>query len=512
MSRSGRALIYPGLRTCQGNGRASLGRGIARILQPGVGVAALSLSACLLGGEAAGPGSDAPKATAIASVEVRSGSCGHDGEEGRGFAFRGEPFAVYVGVHAEVPVSSRILRISTGIDDHGIRDRIVTFDGSDVGEFTACVDGFAVDWPQEATLRVELFEASTWVQTREEGFAVVPRDHIDTVVYPRFAHPIRRYGTPIRRGDFLRIEASFYVANGTAETKEFDGVISGMVHDGSRAQSWAIRLEKPIEVGPYQISEVRDFHLSYPLSSGLGQRLYRESLSMLVSALRGSQPSPGTETRTLEWATLPSIAVDVVFIGEFTPQKRNRAAMAVIDGASGYLESAGLTVNRTLSRHYSAQELGMSDVAIEAFTRVDDDEEVAALAAFQPAKSIERLTIFVVEDMWTPRGDRGAYRGGYGHPTDPKTPFRSPVLEMPVDLGDSGYHSGFQAFAQIAAQRIAEALGGLVEVDHTECKDINPFLSGNAFNLMSAASGAYSWVLSPCQRKRLNNLPSLYVF
>jgi len=475
-------------------------------------VLALGASACFLRGEADDPESVLPAATAIESVEVRSGSCDSAGEEGPGFAFLGEAFAVFVEVRAEVPASSRILRISTGIDTHGVRDRIVTFDGSELGSFTACVDGFSLDWPQRATLRVELFEASTWIETDESDFAVVPRDHVDTVVFPRFAHPLRRYGTPTRRGDFLRLEASLYIANGTDEPQTLDGIISGMVHDGTRAQSWAIRLEESIEVGPYDVSRVHGFHLSYPLSSGLGQRLYRDSLSMLVSAIRGSQPSPGTESRTLEWATLPGIAVDVVFIGEFTQQKRTRAAMAVIDGASGYLEGAGVTVNRTLSRHYSAEELGMSDAAIAAFSRVDDAEEVASLAAFQPAKSIERLTVFVVEDMWTPRGDRGAYRGGYAHPTDPKTPFRSPVLEMPVDLGSTGTHSGFQAFAQVAAQRIAESLGGLEEVDQTACKDINPFLSGNAFNLMSAASGAYSWVLSPCQREQLSNLPALYVF
>jgi len=462
-------------------------------------------------GQVAEPEADPPAETAIASVEVRPGACGAT-DEGVGFAFQDEPFSVYVEVRADLPVSSRILRVSTGIDTHGVRDRIVTFDGSEVGSFTACVDGFELDWSQLATLRVELFEASTWIETSETEFSVVPRDHVDTVVYPRFAHPIRRFGTPTRRGDFLRLEASLYVANGTDEPQVLDGIVNGMVHDGTRAQSWAIRLEKPIEVGPRAVSQVYDFHLSYPMSSGLGQRLYHDSLSMLVSALRGSQPTPGTESRSIEWATLPGIAVDVVFIGDFTPQKRKRAAMAVIDGASGYLEGGGVTINRTLSRHYSAEELGMSPEAIAAYTRVDDAEEVAGLAAFQPAKSIERLTVFVVEDMWTTRGDRGAYRGGYAQPTDPKTPFRSPVLEMPVDLGDGGYHSGFQSFAQIAAQRVAEALGELAEVDQTACKDINPFLSGNAFNLMSAASGSYSWILSACQRERLSNLPALYVF
>ncbi|MEZ4385163.1 MAG: hypothetical protein R3A79_27800 [Nannocystaceae bacterium] len=473
--------------------------------------ALLALCACALVGEVDEPDAPPPPLTAIERIEVRPGSCAVASDDA-GFAFQGEPFAVHIDIRADAPAPSRMLRLAAGIDGRGVRDRIVTFDGSEVGTFTACVDGFDLHWPQRAALRVELFEASTWLQTLETEFPVVPEGHIDTVVYPRFAHPTRRFGTPLRRGEFLRLEASLYVANGTDEAIELDGVVTGMVHDGTRAQSWAIRLDRPVKVAPRAISEIYDFHLSYPLSSGLGQRLYHDSLSMLVSAIRGSHPSPGTATRSLDWATLPGIAVDVVFIGDFTPEKRTRAAMAVIDGASGYLEGAGVTVNRTLSRHYTAAEIGMSDAAIAAFTRIDDAKDIADLAAFQPAKSIERLTVYVVKDMWTNRGDRGAYRGGYDHPTDPKTPFRSPVLEMPVDLGDGGYHSGFQAFSQIAAQRIAEALGGLAEVDQTACRDINPYLPGNAFNLMSAASGSYSWLLSPCQREKLANLPALYIF
>lgn len=472
---------------------------------------ALALSGCALAGEADEPEAPDLPVTAIERIEIRPGSCAA-ADDDAGFAYQGEPFAVTIDIRADAPAPSRMLRLAAGIDNHGVRDRIVTFDGSEVGTFTACVDGLNLDWPQRATLRVELFESSTWLQTLETEFPVVPRDHIDTVVYPRFAHPTRRHGTPLRRGEFLRLEASLYVANGTDEAVELDGVVTGMVHDGTRAQSWAIRLDRPVKVAPRGISEIYDFHLSYPLSSGLGQRLYHDSLSMLVSAIRGSHPSPGTATRSLDWATLPGIAVDVVFIGDFTPEKRTRAAMAVIDGASGYLEGAGVTINRSLSRHYTAAEIGMSPAAIEAFTRVDDAKDVADLAAFQPAKSIERLTIYVVKDMWTNRGDRGAFRGGYATATDPKTPFRSPVLEMPVDLGDGGYHSGFQAFAQIAAQRIAEALGGLAEVDQTDCRDINRYLPGNAFNLMSAASGSYAWLLSPCQREKLTNLPALYIF
>lgn len=473
----------------------------------------LGLGACgVLGPRKSAEPPPPPPITAIESLRVHPGTCDQPGPEGEGFAFQDEPFAIHVEIRADEPAPSRVLRLAAGIDPRGVRDRIVTFDGSEVGVFVACVDGFELDWPHLASLRAELFEASRWLQTSEREFAVVPRDHSDTVVYPRSSHATRRHGTPVRQGDFLRLDASVFVANGTDEPLVLDGVVSGMVHDGTRAQSWAIRLEDPIKVEPYAISAVHNFHLAYPLSTGLGQRLYNDSLQMLVSAVRGTTPSPTTEMRSLTWANLPGIAVDVVFIGDFTWEKRKRAAQAVIEGAGAYLEVGGVTINRALSRDYLASELGIAPAIAERFTRIDDEAEAALLAAYQPTKSIERLTVYVVEDMWTPRGHRGAFRGGGEASNDPKTPFRTPVLEMPADLGPGGFHSGYQAFAQIAAQRIAEAMVGLEEVDQTRCRDINPFLPGNAFNLMSASSGAYSWVLSPCQREVLGKAPSLYIY
>lgn len=478
-----------------------------------VGAAALASALSCASQQAADTQAPAIAAvTAIEGVHVHTGTCDAPGPEGEGFVFAREPFSVTVQVRAAEPATSRVLRLATGVDSRGVRDRIVTFDGSEVGVFGACIDGLDLDWPMLAQLRVELFEASRWQQTFESEFAVVPRDHVDTIAYPRHAHPTRRYGVPVRRGEFVRVEASLYMANGTAEPITLDGVVTGMVHDGQRAQSWAIRLDRPIEVGPYAISEVHDFHLSYPLTAGLGQRLYNDRLSMLVSAIRGSTPSPGTETRSIDWALLPGVAVDVVFVGDFVPEKRQRAASAVIDGAGGYLEAAGITLNRALSRAYVAAELGMTPVAIDALKRVDDEQEMVLLAAYQPSKSIERITVFIVEGLWLHRGAAGKYRGGYEYSTDPKTPFRSPVLAMPHDLGNGGFHTGYQAFAQLAAQQIAAAIGGLTEVDWTTCNDINPFLPENAFNLMSSSSGSYSWMLSPCQRAQLSSQPALYVY
>ena len=472
---------------------------------------ALAVAGCGLVGPRE-PEAPAPRmGSAITAVVVRPGS------------FAREPFAVTIEVRADAPSRSRMIRLAAGVDSEGARDRIVTFDGAELGTFRACMDGLLLDWPAHAQLRVELVEASAALFTdRFEGeFAVVPRGYVDTVVFPRFGHPTRRRGVPARRGDFLRLDASLYVANGTDEARTVDEVVSGIVHDGEKAQSWAIRLDRPLTVGPHSISEVRDFHLSYPLTSGFGQRLYSDRLQMLVSSIRGAHPSPGTATRSLVWGLMPGIAVDVVFVGAFTPEKRERAASLIIDGAGGYLEGAGLTLNRSLSRHATAAEIGMPELAIAELREVDGGDEPALLAAFQPKKSIERLTVYVVEglsvaDAALPAGlaglaHAGAFRGGYGHPTDPKTPFRSPILVMPEDLGPGGFHSGAQVFAQRAAATIAAAIGGLTDVDGAACDDLNPFLPENVFNLMSAA-GTYSWLLSPCQRAQLTASPSLYVY
>lgn len=475
------------------------------------GALALLVAGCSLAGEDSVPPPPAMGST-IAVVAVRSGSCDAPGAEAPGFAFVGEPFAVTVSVRADAPSPSRVIRVATGIDSEGARDRIVTFDGAELGTFVACLDGFDLDWPGRAQLRVELVEAGRGEQVFEGEFAVVPRGHVDTVVFPRYGHPTRRRGVPVRRGEFLRLDTSLYVANGTDEPRTLDEVVTGIVHDGQKAQSWAIRLDRPITVGPHAVSEIRDFHLSYPINSGFGQRLYNERLSMLVSGVRGGQPSPGTERRAIDWSLMPGIAVDVVFVGDFTAAKRERAASLIIDHGSGYLEGAGITLNRSLSRHYSAAEIGVPELAIASLRSIDGPEEAAQLAAFQPRKSIERITVFVVEEVWTGSGYVGEFRGGYARATDPKTPFRSPVLAMPADLGPGGFHSGAEAFGQRAAQVIAAAIGGLGDVDSTECKDINPFLPENAFNLMSRVAGTYSWVLSPCQREALSSQPTLYVY
>lgn len=494
----------------QGDGlKARFGPGAA--LWTVAGVMALAGCAGLMEDEPQEP--EQPRmGSAIVAVSVRGGSCDAPAVEGHGLVYVKEPFAVTVEVQAAAPSLSRVIRVATGVDSQGARDRIVTFDGAELGSFVACLDGFELDWPARAQLRVELVEAARGQQVVEGEFPVLPRDHVDTVVFPRDGHPTRRRGVPVRRGEFLRLDASVYVANGTDLPQTLDSVVSGIVHDGQKAQSWAIRLDRPITVAPRSISEVHDFHLSYPLNSGLGQRLYNDRLNMLVSGIKGGAPSPGLELRTIEWGLMAGIAVDVVFVGDFTPEKRTRATSLIIEGASGYLEGAGVTLNRSLSRGLVAAEVGLPAPMIASLRSIEDRGEASLLAAYQPRKSIERLTVYVVESLWQGDGYAGEFRGGYAHSTDPKTPFRSPVLVMPTDLGPGGFHSGAAAFSRRAARVIAAAIGELEEVESSACDDINPFLPENTFNLMSAVDATYGWVLSPCQRSLLVRHPALYVY
>ena len=344
-------------------------------------------------------------------------------------------------------------------------------------------------------------------------FPVVSRDQVDAVFYPMFAHPAQRVGYP-RHLDyfgqqFLYLPVGIYVANGTAQQQTVGPDLSGTISYGGDSGTWNAQLSGPLAVEPYSISEASGFTLAYETNSSVANALRAEGI-VVTGTASGSIPTPGRHFHETEWKTMKGIPVDVVFIGDFSQDVRQKAFKLILERTNGYLQATGIKLHPKPSRSFTADQIGMNASQISQFRDIADWTESAQLAAFQPPKSSPRLTIYMVEGLFA-SGWVGSYAGGGTTPVDPNTPFRSPIIRLSEGaLTESpSYYQGAQYFSSLIAHELGHVFG-LSHTNADRCPDTDSAEADDAFNIMFEYQARYSWILSPCQKRAIGNHPEFY--
>jgi hypothetical protein len=454
----------------------------------------------------------------INSIGVKRGDCPDSLSlnERDDYVFRSKQFSILIGVRlpGEIPYDRDYsLKISTGIDLQGTAGRTIIVSGDESGEGVVCVECFIHNLPGIAQVRVELFQGNTWRDRKEMEFPVVSRDQVDAVFYPMFAHPAQRQGYPrhldLMDRKILYLPVGIYVANGTGQQQTVGPDMSGTITYGGDSVTWNAQLPGPLAVEPYSISEASGFTLAYENNSAVANALRAEGI-VLTGAASGSIPTPGRHFHETEWKTMKGIPVDVVFIGDFPQDVRQKVLKLILDRTNGYLQAAGIKLHPKPSRSFTADQIGMNASQISQFRDITDKTESAQLAAFQPPKSSPRLTIYMVEGLFA-AGWVGSYAGGGSTPVDPNTPFRSPIIKLSQGkLTESKhYYQGAQYFSSLIAHELGHVFG-ITHTDEDRCPDTDSVQADDAFNLMFSYQASYSWILSPCQKQRIRNHPEFY--
>lgn len=426
--------------------------------------------------------------------------------------FRNEPFSVVVKV--EVPDSGtyKQVKISTGIDSRGAHGQTKIIDSVQSGELMICAEGFTLDWPMKAQLRVELFEEGVWKTRRQSEYAVVHRARAEAVFMPLFSHTSVRVGFPRRvdllSGDQLVMQAGVYVANGTAATVTLGPGISGEIYGLS---SWQVSLNQPVVIEPFSVSDIKPFLISTNEFSETGQKLLTDKVIMLAK-LQGDYTSPiriYDETDVIDWKTLPGIGVDLVFVGNFSAEIRKDVQRMMSNEVNGYLQGAQIKLHTSSKRVYTAEDIGITSLVVDELKDIDDGAECAQLSVYQPSKGRPRMTVYFTEGLFA-AGFVGCYPGGSSTPVYANTPFRSPIVKLREDYleirdGDSGFYLGREFFASVIAHEFGHALGLGGHTNSDSCGDTDHTQAADSFNLMFFGEASYSRILSPCQVDKIRD-------